>query len=105
MEPNKPPIPLGDFKRDERSGLWIPDSTKSGLEALKEENQPIDPKKHAKGSCKFCHGTGEMRRLNPKTGQTRWNLCMCVIKKFPRGKKNTERLIEAEKDLHARKNK
>jgi hypothetical protein len=83
------------------SGLWVPDIKKAGLEALKKP-EVADYKKYAKKNCKICHGTGEMRQTHGNN-KIRWTICLCVEKRFPPGEKNTEALIEAEKQLRARK--
>ena len=56
------------FKRTE-TGLWIPDLETAGLNALKIKEEGVlisdmmDPAEHAKSNCKFCHGKGEMQRM------------------------------------------
>jgi len=93
-----------DWKRTE-SGLWIPDPKKSGLQVIKDIPETIDPKEYAKSSCKYCHGKGEMKHKPPGSFTSQWSLCVCVVKRFPRGKENTDRLKETEKKLRERKKK
>lgn len=75
---------LDGFKRDEATGLWVPDLTTDGLNALKEK-EVLDPKKFADKDCMFCNGIGEMRRTT-QGDRFKWVICMCVVKRFPGGK-------------------
>lgn len=94
---------LAGWKREEKTGLWIPDIANSGLNALKEKKS-LDPKKYAKPGCKYCHGKGEMRRSTGKD-TFKWCICMCIVKRFPQGKKDTEALVNMDFGIQERKNK
>jgi len=94
---------LAGWKREEKTGLWIPDIASSGLNALKEK-KGLDPKKYAKSGCKYCHGRGEMKVMRPR-GQIKWVICLCIVKKFPQGKEAGKQLVEMDFEIHERKNK
>lgn len=94
---------LDDWKRDKATGLWIPDIEKAGLNALKQK-PALDPKKYAKRNCKFCNGTGEMRRTI-EGDRFKWVICMCVVKRWPYGREPGKELLSMERDIHERKNK
>jgi hypothetical protein len=89
------------WKRDPNTGLWVPDIAKAA-EKITEEPEEIDPKKYAKANCKFCHGKGEMLRSSQPYRPAIWTVCLCVVKRFPQGKKNTARLRKTEKRMQRR---
>jgi hypothetical protein len=75
------------WKRDPNTGLWVPDIAKAA---------------EAKANCKFCHGKGEMLRSSQPYRPAIWTVCLCVVKRFPQGKKNTARLRKTEKRMQRR---
>lgn len=99
MEPSSP----DGYKRDKATGLWVPDLETAGLNALKEK-EVLDPKKFAKKDCRYCNGSGEMRRSTGKN-TFKWCICMCIVKNWPFGQKPTEDLVNMDFKIQERKNK